>query len=60
MIVPVPTASRPGAPDGGVVDGSAHGLNAPGMDVFQGYIPVPMIVPGREYGELRPWYFHDH
>jgi hypothetical protein len=27
-----------------------------GMDIFQGVIPVPMIVPGAEYGKNKPWF----
>lgn len=28
-----------------------------GMEVFQGYVPVPLVVPGQEYGERRPWFY---
>ncbi|CZT50198.1 uncharacterized protein RSE6_11139 [Rhynchosporium secalis] len=30
-----------------------------GMDVFSGYIPIPMQVPGDQYGHRRPWFFMD-
>ena len=28
----------------------------PGMDVFDGVVPVPMAVPGERYGDRRPWF----
>jgi hypothetical protein len=28
-----------------------------GMDVFLGVIPVPMVIPGDEYGKKRPWLY---
>lgn len=31
-----------------------------GMDVFVGHVPVPMQVPGSQYGPRRPWFFMDH
>ncbi|PVH85494.1 hypothetical protein DL98DRAFT_409345, partial [Cadophora sp. DSE1049] len=31
-----------------------------GMDVFVGHIPVPMQVPGSQYGLRRPWLYRDH
>ncbi|EPE29923.1 Phospholipase D/nuclease [Glarea lozoyensis ATCC 20868] len=31
----------------------------PGIEVFKGHIPVPMIVPGAEYGDKRPWFFKE-
>jgi hypothetical protein len=27
------------------------------MEIFLGHIPVPMVVPGEEYGKRRPWFF---
>jgi hypothetical protein len=38
-------------------DGSEAG--PPGMDIFDGVIPVPMVVPGDEYGRKRPWFFSE-
>lgn len=26
-------------------------------DVFEGTLPVPMVIPGEEYGGRKPWYF---
>jgi uncharacterized protein (DUF1684 family) len=30
-----------------------------GMSVFKGHLPVPMIVPGEEYGARRPWFYNE-
>jgi len=30
-----------------------------GMSVFKGHVPVPMIVPGEEYGARRPWFYNE-
>lgn len=30
-----------------------------GMDIFDSYVPVPMKVPGEEYGSKRPWFFQE-
>jgi hypothetical protein len=38
----------------GLVNDRAEGHASIGMDVFHGYVPVPMVVPGREYGARRP------
>ena len=27
------------------------------LDEFEGIVPVPMQVPGEEYGDKKPWYF---
>ncbi|TVY80638.1 Tyrosyl-DNA phosphodiesterase [Lachnellula suecica] len=32
----------------------------PGMEVFKGKIPVPMVVPGNEYAGKRPWFYTEH
>ena len=30
------------------------------LDVFDGTVPVPMVLPGKRYGGARkPWYFMD-
>jgi len=31
-----------------------------GMDIFVGQVPVPMQVPGSQYGLRRPWFFQHH
>ena len=31
-----------------------------GMDVFAGHVPVPMQMPGDQYGLRRPWFFKGH
>ncbi|KAI9762297.1 MAG: hypothetical protein M4579_000445 [Chaenotheca gracillima] len=33
---------------------------AVGMDVFQGSLPVPMDVPGEQYGSRIPWYNNEY
>lgn len=30
-----------------------------GMEIFTGAVPVPMIVPGEEYGHRRPWFVNE-
>jgi hypothetical protein len=30
-----------------------------GMSVFDGTLPVPMIVPGEEYRGRRPWFYSE-
>jgi Tyrosyl-DNA phosphodiesterase len=37
-----------------LVNDEAEGHAPIGMDVFHGYVPVPMITPGTEYGARRP------
>lgn len=31
----------------------------PGMEVFEGHVPVPMVVPGAEYAGRKPWFFEE-
>jgi hypothetical protein len=33
------------------------GAGPPSMKVFEGRVPVPMVVPGEEYGTERPWFY---
>lgn len=33
--------------------------DGPGMSVFDGILPVPMIVPGEEYQGRRPWFYSE-
>jgi hypothetical protein len=35
----------------------SEGKKVTGMEIFLGHIPVPMVVPGEEYGKRRPWFF---
>jgi hypothetical protein len=28
-----------------------------GMNIFEGHVSVPMVVPGDEYGIQRPWFY---
>ena len=29
----------------------------PGVEVFKDKIPVPMIVPGKDYAGRKPWFY---
>jgi hypothetical protein len=31
-----------------------------GMQIFNGIVPVPMVVPGEEYGKRRPWFYGEN
>ena len=31
----------------------------PGIEVFTGHVPVPMVVPGEVYAGRKPWFFKD-
>jgi hypothetical protein len=33
--------------------------DVPGMNVFEGTVEVPFVVPGEEYGDREPWFFKD-
>jgi len=52
VIFPVPSTLRSQTP---AKDSSNR--EEMGMDAFQGHVPLPMSVPGREYGPRRPWFF---
>jgi hypothetical protein len=30
------------------------------LSVFDGVVPVPMLIPGELYGVRKPWYFRRH
>ncbi|MDI1492540.1 MAG: hypothetical protein OHK93_003754 [Ramalina farinacea] len=38
-------------------DGEETVKRGNGLEVFEGRVPVPMVWPGREYGERMPWFF---
>lgn len=40
-------------------DGEAGGPKSLN-EVFDGVVPVPMVVPGEEYGKREPWFFMEH
>jgi hypothetical protein len=42
-----------------VKEASDHGDEDMNMDVFQGYVPVPMVLPGEVYGARRPWFYSE-
>ena len=50
VIIPVP-AQGPGITAG---VGLGTGLD---MSMFDGHLPVPMIVPGEDYQNRTPWFF---
>jgi len=29
------------------------------LEVFRGYVPIPMLVPGEGYGTRRPWFYNE-
>lgn len=64
VVVPVPGHNRhPGGTGtegkGKEVDNITNGFESElrGMEIFDGVIPVPMVVPGEEYGRKRPWLY---
>lgn len=65
VVVPVlrtaPSHDAEAEGKGKEVDGGPDEAEAgpPGMDVFGGVIPVPMVVPGEEYGRKRPWFYSE-
>ena len=65
VVVPVlttaPTRDMEAEGKGKEVDRDSYGPEAgpPGMDIFDGVIPVPMVVPGEEYGRKRPWFYSE-
>jgi len=65
VVVPVLTQQRASEMEAGDKGkGVDTGLRAseagpPGMDIFEGIIPVPMAVPGEDYDRKRPWFFSE-
>ena len=58
MVLPIPadlsTEARQSRNEG------FGGLAPRGMEVFRDHIPVPMVVPGEEYGhDRRPWFYSE-
>jgi hypothetical protein len=57
VIFPVPaSAGDAGDAGGDAVKQSGDDQGSPGFEVFRGYVPVPMVVPGEKYGTKRPWF----
>lgn len=52
VIIPVPAGD-------GILGSNDKDQDPPGMDIFQGTVPVPMIVPGEEYGGRKPWFYSE-
>jgi Tyrosyl-DNA phosphodiesterase len=65
VVVPVPaqasTRDMDGEGKGKEVDRGSNGPEAgpPSIDVFDGVVPVPMLVPGEVYGRKRPWFYSE-
>ncbi|KAI9677600.1 MAG: hypothetical protein M1817_006554 [Caeruleum heppii] len=51
VLIPI----RGAAPDR--LPGESGGTSVAKMDCFEGKVPVPMRVPGAEYGARRPWFY---
>lgn len=69
VVIPVPIATphhhpgdRESESKGKRVDKGVDGSEAgpPGMGIFDGVVPVPMVIPGEEYGTNRPWLYMEH
>jgi len=43
---------------GGPVHRDARNASA-SMNIFPDVAPVPMVLPGEEYGTRRPWFYHE-
>ena len=56
MIFPVPAAASSG---GLMKESGVNSRGPPSMEIFRGYVPVPMIVPGERYGAKRPWFYQE-
>jgi hypothetical protein len=54
VLVPI---SRSMAPAEEAAGRGAGACDPPDMSVFDGHIPIPMVVPGEEYGARRPWFY---
>ncbi|KAE9374473.1 phospholipase D/nuclease [Stipitochalara longipes BDJ] len=52
VVIPVPAQ-----PTTAMTDGRDDFASGPDMSVFDGRLPVPMIVPGEEYQNRTPWFF---
>jgi len=52
----VPAATGSG---GALKDNGVDSQGSPSTEVFRGYVPVPMIVPGEKYGTKRPWFYQE-
>lgn len=56
VLIPIPPSV---APTGEAPDRGAAVWDRLDMSVFDGHIPVPMIVPGEKYGARRPWFYNE-
>ncbi len=56
VLISIPRSLAPAGEAADRVAGVGDRLD---MSVFDGRIPVPMIVPGEEYGVRRPWFYNE-
>ncbi len=56
VVIPVPSSMLPADKS---TDYEAPVADGPCMSVFNGVLPVPMIVPGEEYQDRRPWFYSE-
>lgn len=54
-MLPVPAPSDHGISN--TSPSAAKGAGPVGMDVFESTVPIPMVVPGVQYGVNRPWFY---
>ena len=60
VIFPVPEDARgSGAQVGASKERGVGSQGSHALEVFRGYVPVPMIVPGERYGTRRPWFYQE-
>lgn len=65
VIVPVPAMrGRQSENEGRSSDEEGWGkrkevvVPSPTFEVFEGVVPVPMVVPGEPFGDRRPWFYN--
>ncbi len=56
VLIPVP---RTMAPAREAADRGAGVWDRLDMSVFDGHIPIPMVLPGEEYRGTRPWFYSE-
>jgi hypothetical protein len=55
VVIPVPSSMLPADRQ---IDHEAL-ADGPGMSVFDGILPIPMVAPGEEYKGRRPWFYSE-
>jgi hypothetical protein len=56
VVIPVPSSALPAETS---TDAGARVADGLDMSVFDGYIPVPVVIPGEEYQGRRPWFYSE-